>query len=259
MEENHEHYFTGHTNARLTFVIGIMMGLITATVLGLTFFIYLFSGGELQSYGIAPLDTESQILTEPIKQIVDGAADMTIAVSPDTQIYGTKENYAVTLVQYIDYECRFCKKFFPDILEFVDQYSGQVRFIVKHYPLVQIHPSAKTAAIAATCAGRQGKFFEYSTALFSHQNELADPALYDTLAAEAQLDSATFTTCRADAAVVAQIETDAAEALNLDVETQPNLVLWHNNGNLELIDGYVNMSYIEATLTDELADSVVAE
>lgn len=257
--ENNEHYFTGHTNARLTFVIGIMMGLITATVIGLAFFAYLFSGGELQTYGIAPLDTESQILTEPIKQIVDGAADMTIVVPADAQIYGTKENYTVTLVQYIDYECRFCKKFFPDILEFVDQYSGQVRFIVKHYPLVQIHPSAKTAAIAATCAGQQGKFFEYSTALFSHQNELADPALYDKLATDVQLDNATFTTCRADVAVADQIEADAAEALNFDVETQPNLVLWHNNGSLELIDGYVNMNYVEATLANELTDSSGAE
>lgn len=257
--ENHEHYFTGHTNARLTFVIGIMMGLTTATVMGLVFFVYLFSGGELQTYGIAPLDTESQILTEPIKAIVDDAADMSIAVPADAQIYGTKENYAVTLVQYVDYECRFCKKFFPDILEFVDQHSGQVRFIVKHYPLVQIHPSAKTAAIAATCAGQQGKFFEYSTALFNRQSELADPALYHTLAAEVQLDSTTFTTCQANTAVAAQIEADVTEALKLEVETQPNLVLWHSNGNMELIDGYVNVSYIEATLANELADSSSAE
>lgn len=253
--EDHEHYFTGHTNARLTFVIGIMTGVAIVTVIGLVFFIYLFAGGELETYGIAPLDTESQILTEPIKTIADGSNDIQIAIPSDTQIYGAKENYAVTLVQYVDYECRFCKKFLPDILEFVDQHSGEVRLIVKQYPLVQIHPQAKPAAVAATCAAQQGKFFEYSMALFAKQNELASAETYTTVATETQLDTAAFAACQADPAIAGQIEADAAEALQLDVQTQPNLVIWHNNGDLELIDGYVNISYIESALADELTAS----
>jgi protein-disulfide isomerase len=250
--EEHEHYFTGHTNARLTFVIGIISGVSIATGLGLAFFAYIFSGGELGSYGIAPLDTDSQILTEPIKEIVDGTAGVpVIAVPADTQMYGATENYSVTLVQYVDYECRFCKKFFPDILEFVDQHPD-VRFIVKHYPLVQIHPSAKTAAVAASCAGQQGKFFDYSLALLSNQASLADVSLYDRLAIDSGLDSVAFSTCRADAAVAGAIEADVTEALSISVESQPNLVLWHNDGTLELIDGYVNMSYVASALADEL-------
>ncbi|EKD43216.1 MAG: hypothetical protein ACD_72C00407G0006, partial [uncultured bacterium] len=93
---------------------------------------------------------------------------------------------------------------------------------------------------------------EYSTALFEHQNELADAALYDTLANETGVEATAFTTCRADPAIATQIETDAAEALRIDVKTQPNLVLWHNAGAMELIDGYVNMSYVESALADEL-------
>ncbi|EKD76436.1 MAG: hypothetical protein ACD_43C00113G0004, partial [uncultured bacterium] len=150
--EDQQHYFTGHTNARLTFVIGIVTGVSFVTLVALGFFVYLFSGGKFETYGIAPLDTQSQILTEPIKIMVAGAGENEIILPNDVQIYGSKQNYAVTLVQYVDYECRFCKKFFPDILKFVDEHSGEVRFVVKHYPLVQIHPAAKTAAMAATCA-----------------------------------------------------------------------------------------------------------
>src|SRR3989338_4317866 len=112
-----EHYFTAHTNARLTFVIGIVIGVSIMTVGGLGFFLYVLNGGEISTYAIAPLDTESQILTEPIKDIVDG--DALTVVEPN-------DDYAITLVQYLDYECRFCKKFFPDVVALTNEHSDSV-------------------------------------------------------------------------------------------------------------------------------------
>lgn len=252
--EQAEHYFTGHTNARLTFIVGVVIGVSIMTLSGALFFGYLFGGGTISSYAIAPLDSASQILTEPT-QLVDVSADTPIAVPMDFQVYGAKQNYAVTLVQYVDYECRFCKKYFPDLLNFVDQHPDQIRFMVKHYPLVQIHPAAKTAAVAAHCAGEQGQFIEYSSRLFSSQSDLGAAETFTTIADTLPLDSAAFADCRAQPATLAHIEADAIEATNLGIQSQPNLIVWYNDGTLELIDGYVNISYIEQKLQSQLTSN----
>lgn len=234
-----EHYFTAHTNARLTFVIGIVIGVSIMTMTGLGFFLYVFSGGEIQSYAIAPLDTESQILTEPIKEIV--ADESTTIVAPSDQ-------YVITLVQYVDYECRFCKKFFPDVVALTNEHSDTVRLIIKQYPLVQIHPNAKAASLAAYCAGEQNKLLEYSMKLYERQNELADVAIFEAMAVELGLNSEQFSTCRTSDTAVKQIEADALEAQQLGIQTQPNLVIIHSTGEMQLIDGYVNKAYLASVL-----------
>lgn len=234
-----EYYFTAHTNARLTFVIGMVIGISIMTLTGLGFFLYVFSGGEITSYAIAPLDTDSQILTEPIKDIITD--------SP-TVIAGVTTDYPITLVQYVDYECRFCKKFFPDVVALTNEHSATVRLIVKQYPLVQIHPNAKAASLAAYCAGEQAKLLEYSQVLFERQNDLADATLFDTVANELELNMDQFSTCRTSDQANAQIAADALEAQQLGIQTQPNLVIIRDNGERQLIDGYVNKAYLAGVL-----------
>lgn len=243
-----EHYFTAHTNARLTFVIGIVMGMAIMTAGGLAFFTYLFTGGEINSYAIAPLDTDSQILTEPIKTVT-AHDEIELAQPATNQTFGAQEGYTTTFVYYADYECRFCKKFYPEVLAVVNAHPDSVRLIMKQYPLVQIHPNAKTASVAAYCAGAQNKLLEYSEQLYNHQEELGTGALYDTLATELQLDLTAFTSCRNDAATLTQIEVDAQEALTIGIQTQPNLLVIHEAGEQQIIDGYVNRSYLEGVLS----------
>ncbi len=243
-----EHYFTGHTNARLTFMIGIIIGMMIMTAGGLAFFTYLYSGGEIKSYAIAPLDTDSQILTEPIKTV---SSDDEIAIQPSTpnHSFGAQENYKTTLVYYADYECRFCKKFFPEVLAVVNAHSDSIRLIMKHYPLVQIHPNAKSASVAAYCAGEQGKLLEYSEQLYNRQDQLGNDDLYTTIASELQIDQEAFKSCRNLDEVSQQIEADAQEAMLIGIQTQPNLLIMHENGDQQLIDGYVNQSYLEGVLS----------
>ncbi|MFA6475115.1 MAG: thioredoxin domain-containing protein [Patescibacteria group bacterium] len=240
-----EHFFTAHTSARLTFIVGIVIGMVIMTATGFGFFAYVFSGGEITSYAIAPLDTESQILTEPITQVIEQTS--TDISGADNQIFGAKENYTITLVQYVDYECRFCKKFFPDVVALTNDHSDSVRLIIKQYPLVQIHPRAKAASSAATCAAAQNKLLEYSTALYEHQADLSSDVLL-SLAKDQQLDESQFKTCLTSSATLKQLESDAQEAKILGIKTQPNLLIINNNGDKQLIDGYVNKDYLVGVL-----------
>ncbi len=67
----------------------------------------------------------------------------------------------VTLIEFSDYQCPFCRRFFQTTLptlktEYID--TGKLRYVFRDFPLDQIHPYARKAAEAAHCAGDQGKY-----------------------------------------------------------------------------------------------------
>jgi protein-disulfide isomerase len=101
----------------------------------------------------------------------------------------------VTIVEYTDYQCTFCRRYnravLPDLL---DAYDGQIRYIVRHFPLVGIHPAAAGAAEAAVCAERQGAFWEYHDLLFAQEQGLSSESL-QSYAESAGLDQTAFQEC----------------------------------------------------------------
>jgi protein-disulfide isomerase len=102
----------------------------------------------------------------------------------------------VTIVEFTDYECPFCRQFetitMPQILkEYVD--TGKVRLVVHDFPL-NIHANAMPAAEAAHCAGDQGKFWPMHDVLFSEPGKLGPADLIDR-AGELKLDIGAFKAC----------------------------------------------------------------
>ncbi len=87
----------------------------------------------------------------------------------------------VTLVEYSDFQCPACAAFQPVVEQLLTEYGDQLRFEYKHFPLFNIHPNAREAAVAAEAAGQQGKFYEYHDALFVNQAEWSAAAIPGTL------------------------------------------------------------------------------
>jgi protein-disulfide isomerase len=83
----------------------------------------------------------------------------------------------VTLVQYADFECPFCGRAFPEIKSVLKDLGAQVRFVFRHFPMVEQHPHAETAAELAEAAAGQGKFWEMHDLLFQRQSALEDERL----------------------------------------------------------------------------------
>lgn len=80
----------------------------------------------------------------------------------------------VEVVEYVDYECPICSLFatvqFPTIREQLIA-TGKVRWRIRDFPLrIPQHPNARYAALAAECAGEQGKFWPMADSLFNHHN-----------------------------------------------------------------------------------------
>ena len=132
----------------------------------------------------------------------------------------------VMIIEFTDLQCPYCARFARDTWpllreRYVD--TGKVRFATRDLPL-PIHDFALPAAVAARCAGQQGKFWEYREALFRDQSLLSQ-GRYAELAGEFGLDRTRFESCRADPAVLAAVRADAALAASSGIASTPSFVI----------------------------------
>jgi protein-disulfide isomerase len=95
----------------------------------------------------------------------------------------------VTLVEYGDYECPYCRAAMPIVQELQHMLGDQLRYVFRHFPLTGSHPHAQQAAEVAEAAAVQGRFVEMHAALFENQDALEKDHLLQ-YAEDLGLDSA---------------------------------------------------------------------
>ncbi|MFN7161247.1 MAG: DsbA family protein [Candidatus Gracilibacteria bacterium] len=134
----------------------------------------------------------------------------------------------VTIVEYSDYECPFCKKFYDQTIKQLEKEyisTGKVKFIYKDFPLHSIHPLSLPAANAARCAGAQNKYYEMHNALFETYNTWTEGSnLKDSLTTVAKnigVNTDTFSKCLTDFTYKDAIEKDYTEGYYLGVRGTP--------------------------------------
>src|SRR5690606_14908791 len=78
----------------------------------------------------------------------------------------------VTIVEFSDFQCPFCSRAQPTLLELQKRYPSDVRIVFRHLPL-DFHNQAFDAAVAAEAAHEQGRFDTYHRLLFENQKALS--------------------------------------------------------------------------------------
>jgi protein-disulfide isomerase len=131
---------------------------------------------------------------------------------------------AVTLVQYGDYECPYTRQS-TWVVQAVQQRLGdQLRFVFRNFPLVEIHPHALHAALAAEAAAAQGKFWQMHDYLFHHQHTLEDADLA-RFAEAVGLQMQQFTRALAEHHSLARIEEDREGGERSGVQATPTFFI----------------------------------
>lgn len=125
----------------------------------------------------------------------------------------------VTLVEYSDFECPFCKRFHPTVKRLVDESKGQLRWVYRHFPLEELHPvKARKEAVASECAaelGGNGAFWKFADRFFEltpSNNRTDIDAVLPQIASEIGLDKARFASCLASGRHDRRIAQDAQDA-----------------------------------------------
>jgi len=132
----------------------------------------------------------------------------------------------VTIIEFSDYQCPFCERFFATILpalkkDYID--TGKLRYVFRDFPL-EMHPQARKAAEAAHCAGEQGKYWEMHDVLFQNQRALTPPQLAEH-ARLVGLDGATFDACLSSGRHAARVDRGLADGAAAGVQGTPGFVI----------------------------------
>ncbi len=138
---------------------------------------FTFSGDKVTTTGNV-VATAPSVPTQP---------SQVTASEDDDAVLGDKDA-PVTIIEFSDYQCPFCARFWSDALpqiksQYVD--TGKVKLVYRDFPLTSIHPMAQPAAEAAECvkdaAGGQGKgdkaYYEFHDKIFGNQVALSDASL----------------------------------------------------------------------------------
>lgn len=126
----------------------------------------------------------------------------------------------VTLVEFSDFHCPFCKRVQSTLTKVLEKYPGKVRLLFRHLPLDALHPQARSAAEASWCAQDQGKFWEYHDLLFANAPKAAEDDLKH-YAEQIVLDMRTFESCLSQNAHRDSVQRDIDEVTRLGMSGTP--------------------------------------
>lgn len=166
-----------------------------------------------------------------------------VASVDDDPVLGDK-NAPVTIIEFSDYECPFCKRHFDETLpQIVKEYveTGKVKVVYRDFPLSFHDPMATKEAVGANCAREQGgdsKYFQYHDEIFtrtkSNGNGLSESDL-TTIATDLGLNLSVFNTCLSDTSRVDEIKKDIADGISAGASGTPTFVIGKttNSGEVE--------------------------
>ena len=148
-----------------------------------------------------------------------------MSVAPGWYSLG-RDDAPVTVVEFADYQCPFCRKFHSDTFaeikkNYID--TGKVRYVSRDLPL-DFHPNAPGAAVAARCAGEQHKFWEMRDMMVVNAADLTTPSLIK-YGQQINLDMTAFGLCLNDKKYTAAIQKDVADANTMGISGTPSFVV----------------------------------
>ena len=135
----------------------------------------------------------------------------------------------VRIVEFSDFQCPYCAAVQADLARVVAEHDQRVAIEYRHLPIVQAHPSAFLAAIAAECAGDQGRFWTFHDTLFASQAEIGTRSWESFGIASGVRDIPRFLECVASEEHRERVSDDVATASRLGIGGTPAFIV---NGRL---------------------------
>lgn len=168
----------------------------------------------------------------------------------------------VTLVEYSDFECPVCRNLHDALRGMLTNYGNQVRVVFKDFPIEQLHPWARTAAIAGRCAYQQNPkaFWKMYDLIYDHQEIISATNAWTKMmdyAGQSGLDADAFKACMAGPEAAAAVNASRANGQLLDVNSTPTVFV--NGRRLVGADAHLLEQYINYELAKLSANKSAAK
>lgn len=188
----------------------------------------------------------------------------TITVNPVTasdHILGNP-NAQVTIIEFADTECPYCKVFQDTMHRIIDDYgkTGQVDWVYRHFPIAALHSRAPKEAEATECVNELGgssKFWAYLDSIFAttNSNNTLDPSELPTLAQAQNIDVSKFNTCLSSGKYETLVTEDSQDATRAGAQGTPYSVLINNKtGEKVAIDGAQSYDVLKSVIDAALGN-----
>jgi protein-disulfide isomerase len=152
----------------------------------------------------------------------------------------------ITIVEFSDFQCSYCKRVLTVLNQVLQRYPDQVKLAFRDFPILNIHPQAQKAAEAAHCASEQGKFWEYHDLLFEKQDVI--PTTDFTEHAKALgLELTNFQACLDSQKYKEKVERNYADGVNAGVSGTPAFFI-----NGRFVSGAQPLEAFKAVIDEEL-------
>jgi protein-disulfide isomerase len=174
-----------------------------------------------------------------------------VDVSVDGAPFKGPAKAPVTIVEFSDFHCPFCRRVLPTLAQLESRYGEKIKLVFRDFPIENLHPGATKAHEAARCANEQGKFWAYHDKLFASPPK-SSAEILKGLAKEAGLDLVRFETCFDSGKYQAAVKKDIDEGQRVGVTGTPAFFI-----NGRLVSGAQPLDAFTRVIDDEFARNSV--
>lgn len=223
-----------------------------------------FTGYTLGSQTVEPLVIQQSPQPNTTQQPTQAPSteETRIFVSLSDDPVKGNPNAPVTIVEFSDFQCPFCARFFAQTLPQIQQNyidSGKVKLVFRDFPIESIHANARAASIAAECADDQNMFWQYHDKLFEGQTQWARLSASDAAntfkqyATELGLNSENFDSCLTSAKYSDEINEDFQNGANYGVTGTPAFFIGNDKNGYVILIGAKPYSAFQQVIDNELS------
>lgn len=160
----------------------------------------------------------------------------------------------ISLIEYSDFECPFCKRFHPTARQTIEHYAGKVNWVYRHFPLEFHNPNAQKQAEASECAaelaGNDG-FWRFADTLYerTRSNKGFAIASLVPLAVELGMDETKFRECLDSGRTAGRVKEDYEEGQKSGITGTPgNILLNNRTGQVRVVSGAASSARLRAAI-----------
>lgn len=217
----------------------------TIVVAGIGFFVFNNKQNNVGEYGVAGNNVgnkDSLAVADDTSTVVENLESIT-----DEDHYRGNPEAKITIIEYSDFECPFCKKLHPTLKTVVEKYPDQVSWVYRHFPLSE-HKYAFIAAQASECVASiagEDKFWEYIDSLFDNASGGLNPTKLIKIANDLDVDGSLVQNCLDSGEMKELVESKKSAGLQVGVSGTPGMVLVVNGQKQGLIPGALPLPQLE--------------
>ena len=177
----------------------------------------------------------------------------TVTLSEDDHILGNPEHAVLTIIEYSDIECQFCKKFHFTAHALSEAYGEDIALAFRHFPIDSLHRNARTEAEATECVAElagNDAFWTYLDTLFERttSNDGLDLALLPDIAEEVGVDREAFTSCLESDRYGESVTSDEEGGKALGIGGTPYSIFLLSDGSYYTVNGAYPGDFLALTI-----------